>query len=338
MTPLTSADSPSTLTGVEAPASDPVISFPELLIVEEKLRESFQRADSTIKDSCLQLLSSGGKRLRPLLTLQSAQCFGTLNLAIIDAAVAAELIHMASLIHDDVIDFSELRRGVQTINAQQGNQIAVLAGDYVFAEAFRILANKHLHTCMSYLVDAIQAMCDGEVQQASDHFNLTVDSSQYFTRIAQKTGILLSSCCACGAASAGASQTDIDSMGLYGMNLGYAYQIIDDILDFTGNPYVTGKPVAADLSNGNITLPMIYLLEKPLYGPWAAEILQKKELSPRDSERILQALISSEALDEAFSAALHCAQAAVASLNSLPASSAKTFLIKLTQTILYRKA
>lgn len=276
VTPLTSTDLPPLLTGVEAPASNPVISFPELLIVEEKLRESFQRAGGTIKDSCLQLLSSGGKRLRPLLTLQSAQCFGTLNIATIDAAVAAELIHMASLIHDDVIDHSDLRRGVRTINSQQGNQVAVLAGDYVFAEAFRILASNHLLTCMSYLVEAIQAMCHGEVQQASEHYNLTIDPSQYFTRIAQKTGILLSSCCASGAASAGASQAEVECLGLYGMNLGYAYQIIDDILDFTGNPLTTGKPVAADLSNGNITLPVIYLLEKPLYGPWAAEILQKR--------------------------------------------------------------
>lgn len=122
------------------------------------------------------------------------------------------------------------------------------------------------------------------------------------------------------------------------MNLGYAYQIIDDILDFTGNPQVTGKPVAADLANGYITLPVIYLLDKPLYGPWARDILQTRNLSPADVQKIIQALISSEALDEAFATALHCAQTAIQALNSLPPSPSKTFLIKLTHTILYRNS
>lgn len=329
---------PNLLTGEEVQASNPVISFPELLIVEERLRECFQRAGDTIKDSCLLLLSSGGKRLRPLLTLQSAQCFGSLNSAAIDAAVAAELIHMASLIHDDVIDYSDRRRGIPTINSQQGNQVAVLAGDYVFAEAFRILSNKHLLSSMSYLVDAIQSMCDGEVQQSLQRYNLSTEPSHYFKRIAQKTGILLASCCCSGAASAGVSQKEVEALGHYGMNLGYAYQIIDDILDFTGNPKITGKPVAADLINGYITLPVIYLLDKPLYGPWAREILENKELSSRDVQRIVQALISSEALDEAFNTALHCTQTAIQSLNILPASPAKNFLTKLTHTILYRQA
>ncbi|HHY25550.1 MAG TPA: polyprenyl synthetase family protein, partial [Desulfitobacterium dehalogenans] len=150
--------------------------------------------------------------------------------------------------------------------------------------------------------------------------------------------ILLASCCCSGAASVGASQDAIEALGHYGMNLGYAYQIIDDILDFTGNPQVTGKPVAADLINGYITLPVIYLLDKPLYGPWAREILQTQNLSPADVQKIIQALISSEALDEAFTTALHCAQTAIQALSSLPPSPSKTFLINLTHTILYRNS
>lgn len=326
------------MASVTIKSANSAISFPELLIVEERLRESFLRAGDTIKDSCLLLLDSGGKRLRPLLTLQSAQCFGPLNSAALDAAVAAELIHMASLIHDDVIDHSDRRRGIPTINSQRGNQVAVLAGDYVFAEAFRILANKHLLTSMSYLVDAIQSMCDGEIQQAEQRCDLAVEPSQYFQRIAQKTGILLASCCCSGAASAGANQEAVEALGQYGMNLGYAYQIIDDILDFTGNPQVTGKPAAADLLNGYITLPVIYLLDKPLYGPWAREMLQARDLSPANVQRIIQALISSGALNEAFTTALRCAQTAVQALSSLPPSPSKTFLGELTHTILYRQA
>lgn len=312
--------------------------FPELLIVEDKLQETFKRANGVIKETCSRLLSSGGKRLRPLLTLQSAQCFGPLNTSTLQASVAAELIHMASLIHDDVIDHSDLRRGLATVNSEHGNLVAVLTGDYVFAEAFHILSSEQLLPSMAYLVEAIQAMCQGEIQQAGDRFDLSLGRENYFDRIAQKTGILLSSCCRSGAATAGAPKAEVEKLGEYGMNLGFAYQIIDDILDFTGNPAVTGKPVAADLINGYITLPVILLLENPLYGPWAKEILEQKELRPEDIHKLIQALIYSEALDEAFSTAYHYAKKAVQALNLLPDSPAKTFLSNLPSTVLYRKA
>lgn len=320
------------------PTTESILHFPELLIVEEKLKERFERADGLIKETCSKLLASGGKRLRPLLTLQSALCFGPLNTSTIQAAVAAELIHMASLIHDDVIDRSELRRGKPTVNAEHGNLIAVLTGDYVFAEAFHILSSEQLLPSMSYLVEAIQGMCHGEVQQAGERFDLSSRTEDYFTRIAQKTGILLASCCRSGAATAGASPDEIEALGNYGFNLGYAYQIVDDLLDFSGDPQVTGKPVASDLMNGYITLPILYLLENPLYGPWAREILENRKRSIQDVQKIIQALISSEAMDEAFTTALHCAQTAVQSLAEIANSPAKTFLSELAYTVLYRKS
>lgn len=311
--------------------------FPELLLVEERLRQTIDKAQGVIRQSCSQLLTSGGKRLRPLLTLQSGMCFGPLNTATIQASVAAELIHMASLIHDDVIDHSDLRRGLPTINSQQGNLSAVLTGDYLFAEAFHILSSHHLLESMKYLVDAIQAMCMGEVDQAERQFDLSVSENDYFDRISRKTGILLASSCRSGAATAGASSEDIDRLGSFGMHLGYAYQIIDDLLDFTGNPKQTGKPVAADLINGHITLPIIYLLKHPLYGPWAGEILQDKP-TPEKIPKIIQALISSEALDRAFSTALDCVENALSYLEEIPACPSKTGLTLLASKVLYRKS
>lgn len=310
--------------------------LPELMIVEEQLHRTLEKAQGMIHESCFRLLSSGGKRLRPLLTLHSAMCFGPLNTATLQAAVAAELIHMASLIHDDVIDHSELRRGQPTINAQQGNLAAVLTGDYIFAEAFHILSSHQLLESMNYLVEAIQAMCTGEVEQAGHHFDFSTSVNDYFERIAQKTGILLASSCRSGAATAGASSGDIERLGTFGMYLGYAYQIIDDLLDFTGNPEQLGKPVAADLVNGNLTLPMIYLLKNPVYGPWAREILQDKP-TPQCMHKIVQALISSEALDEAFSTALTCVKSALSYLDKIPACPSKTVLTDLAYTVLYRK-
>lgn len=309
--------------------------FPELLLVEEQLTQTIDKAQGVIRHSCSQLLTSGGKRLRPLLTLQSGMCFGPLNTATIQASVAAELIHMASLIHDDVIDHSDLRRGLPTINSQQGNLSAVLTGDYLFAEAFYILSSHHLLESMNYLVEAIQAMCMGEVDQAGRQFDLSVPENDYFDRISRKTGILLASSCRSGAATAGASSEDIERLGNFGMHLGYAYQIIDDLLDFTGNPKQTGKPVAADLINGHITLPIIYLLKHPLYGPWASEILQDKP-TPEKIPKIIQALISSEALDRAFSTALDCVENALSYLEEIPACPSKTVLTQLASKVLYR--
>lgn len=311
--------------------------FPELLLVEERLKQTIDKAQGMIRQSCSQLLSSGGKRLRPLLTLQSGMCFGPLNTATIQASVAAELIHMASLIHDDVIDHSDLRRGLPTINSQQGNLAAVLTGDYLFAEAFHILSSNQLLESMNYLVEAIQAMCTGEVDQANRQFDISVSEKDYFERISRKTGILLASSCRSGAATAGASPEDIDRLGNFGMHLGYAYQIIDDLLDFTGNPQQTGKPVAADLINGHITLPIIYLLEHPLYGPWAAEFLQNKPTSEK-IPKIIQALISSEALDEAFSTALTCVETALSYLEEISACPSKTVLTQLASKVLYRNS
>lgn len=310
--------------------------LPELLIVEEQLNQTVEKAQGMIRESCSRLLGSGGKRLRPLLTLHSAMCFGPLNTATLQASVAAELIHMASLIHDDVIDHSDLRRGLPTINSEQGNLAAVLTGDYIFAEAFQILSSHQLLESMHYLVEAIQEMCTGEVHQAGRQFDLSVTANDYFDRIAQKTGILLASSCRSGAATAGASTGDIERLGTYGMYLGYAYQIIDDLLDFTGNPEQTGKPVAADLLNGHITLPVIYLLNNPLYGPWARELLQDKP-TPQSIHKIIQALISSEALDEAFSTALTCVKSALSYLDKIPACPSKKFLTELSYQVLYRK-
>ncbi|AHF07196.1 polyprenyl synthetase family protein [Desulfitobacterium metallireducens] len=324
----------STIQSLKFSEESPVV-LPELLIVEEELHKTVAKAQGMILKSCSHLLSSGGKRLRPLLTLHSGMCFGPLNTATLQAAVAAELIHMASLIHDDVIDHSDLRRGQPTINSQQGNLNAVLTGDYLFAEAFQILSSHQLMDSMHYLVEAIQSMCTGEVEQAKHQFNFSLTINDYFERIAQKTGILLASSCRSGAATAGASQGDIERLGTYGMYLGYAYQIIDDLLDYTGNPEQTGKPVGADLINGNLTLPMIYLLNNPLYGPWARELLQDK-ITSQSLRKIIQALISSDAMDEAFSTAQTCITSALSYLEKIPDGSSKTVLTDLAYQVLYR--
>jgi len=318
--------------------SIPNLKFTELLFVEDQLQAVLQKADGLIRQTCISLLQSGGKRIRPLLTLYSGMCFAPLNPLMIEAAVASELIHMASLIHDDVIDESATRRGKPTIVSQYGNHAAILTGDYLFAEAFNILSKQELLTSMTFLVDAIQAMCHGEVHQADEQFSSLVDTEGYFNRIAKKTGILLAACCQSGAILAGATSEELSLMREYGLNLGYAYQITDDILDINGDAESLGKPVGADLVNGNITLPMLYLMDKPIYGSWLRDIMETRNVTYQGTQSIKEALINTGCIQQAYLTATQCINNAKESLDTIPSSQYKTTLINLADLILYRKA
>ncbi|EGW38248.1 polyprenyl synthetase family protein [Desulfosporosinus sp. OT] len=316
--------------------SIPTFQFPELLFVEDQLQVVLNKADGLIQQTCISLLQSGGKRIRPLLTLYSGMCFAPLNPLMIQAAVAAELIHMASLIHDDVIDESATRRGKPTVNSLHGDHAAILTGDYLFAEAFNILSTHQLLDSMKYLVEAIQAMCDGEVNQASEQFSVSVNTEHYFNRIAQKTGILLAACCQSGAILAGVLSEDLALMREYGLNIGYAYQITDDILDISGNTESLGKPVGADLVNGNITLPVLYLLDDPVYGNWLREIMKTRKISQQGIQSVKEALICSGSIEQAYTTATQCISKAKASLDTVPGSPYKSTLIHLADSILQR--
>lgn len=316
--------------------SIPTFQFPELLFVEDKLQIVLSKADGLIQQTCVSLLQSGGKRIRPLLTLYSGMCFAPLNPLMIQAAVAAELIHMASLIHDDVIDKSTTRRGKPTVNSLYGDHAAILTGDYLFAEAFNILSTHQLLSSMTYLVEAIQAMCEGEVNQANEQFSSTVSLQHYFQRITKKTGKLLVACCQSGAILAGASSEELTQMQEYGLNIGYAYQITDDILDISGDTESLGKPIGADLVNGNITLPILYLLDNPIYGNWLREIMKTRKISRQGGQSIKEALIGSGCLEQAYATATQCIDNAKASLDKIPSSSYRSTLVHLADSILQR--
>ncbi|MGI6119801.1 MAG: polyprenyl synthetase family protein [Desulfosporosinus sp.] len=313
-----------------------MLQFPELLFVEDKLQVVISKADGLIQRTCIGMLQSGGKRIRPLLTLYSGMCFAPLNPMMIQAAVAAELIHMASLIHDDVIDESSTRRGKPTVNSLYGNHSAILTGDYLFAEAFKILSSHQLISCMSYLVEAIQAMCEGEVNQANEQFSSTINLQHYFERITKKTGKLLAACCQSGANLAGCSAEEITLMREFGLNIGYAYQITDDILDINGDTSSLGKPVGADLINGNITLPFLYLMENPLYGNRLKEIIETQKITQQNIQSIKEALISSGCIKQAYATATKCIYKAKDCLDKIPESHYRTVLLNLADSILLR--
>lgn len=304
--------------------------------VERKLKNVVEDSEGIVGNMCVDLLCSGGKRLRPRLVIISGLCFSKLSSDMIDSAVAAEFIHMASLVHDDIIDKSDSRRGYKTLNSAYGNHAAVLAGDYLFAKAFSILSSRRLVKSMHYLVNAISEMCDGEINQMTDQFNSNVTIDDYFSRIAKKTAVLVSSCCCAGAASAGAPDDYIEVMNEYGMNIGYAFQIVDDILDFTGDSKITGKPSGSDIVNGNITLPVILLLNDENYGMKIRELINLKQITAESYLYIKELLIKTGAVEKAYDMAYKCVKYANTSIHPIPDSLYKEQFYSISNSILNR--
>ena len=231
-----------------------------LRVLEEQIRQAISE-DPFIFEAC-EPLFKGGKRLRPMLFLLCANskidCPPERTMPL---ATALELIHTASLVHDDIIDTSKKRRGVETANSKYGAQIAVLVGDYLFAKAFQLVAeNNYGAEVTTILSKLVKNLCVGEIMQDRSLFEIpTLD--EYYTRINLKTAVFLSSCCRLGAIVAKMNAREVDNLTAYGAGLGLAFQIIDDLLDFFGDEKITGKPHGGDLKSGVITLPVIRALE-----------------------------------------------------------------------------
>ena len=231
-----------------------------LRILEEQIRQSIAE-DPFIYEACAPLFK-GGKRLRPMLFLLCANAHENISPEkTLPLAVALELIHTASLVHDDIIDTSKKRRGVETANSKYGAQIAVLVGDYLFAKAFQLVADNDYDVQVQLILSKlVKNLCVGEIMQDRSLFEVPT-LTEYYTHINLKTAIFLSSCCRLGAIVANMNRSEIENLTAYGSGLGLAFQIIDDLLDFFGDEKITGKPRGGDLKSGVITLPVIRALE-----------------------------------------------------------------------------
>lgn len=306
-----------------------------LELVEKGIRDAIAGSEGIVRDMCAHIAGSGGKRIRPQLVLHCGLAFSLVNKSMIQAAVAAELIHMASLVHDDIIDRSDLRRGSPSVNKLWGNHAAVLCGDWLFAKAFGILASIGVGPCMGYMVDAIQAMCHGEVLQAMNIGNVEIDANTYFSQISKKTAKLLEGCCKCGASTGGGNTAEIRALGGFGLNIGVSFQIIDDILDFRGNSGTMGKPKGEDLGRGVVTLPVIFLLQDGKYGPDARKLLAGG-IGDGEFQTILQMLETSGAIEKAYLVAVAYIESAQACLDLLPDSQSKIILYEIASSLMKR--
>ncbi|ATW26014.1 polyprenyl synthetase family protein [Candidatus Formimonas warabiya] len=300
---------------------------PEITQVESLLHEVIGSGTGTIVDMCTYLLESGGKRLRPLLVILSGKTVSSPSGdRLVAAGAAAELIHMASLVHDDIIDQSLVRRGQPSLYALWGQKNAVLAGDFLFAKAFDLLVSAQLHATLKLMVTAIQEMCQGEITQADQLFRTSQLEEDYFHKIYQKTGKFLAACCQAGGIISHAGEARETALQIYGTNLGYVFQIIDDLLDFDGHSEILGKPVCQDLAQGNLTLPVLYLLKHPEHGPQVREIIKTRRLDKVNCAMIIDLLNQTGLLDQARNVAAHCAGIAKAELAKLPQGMSRNML------------
>jgi heptaprenyl diphosphate synthase len=305
---------------------------PEIKLIEFELKDVLSDSKGEIRKMCTSVLNAGGKRIRPLLTMYSGLVFSLANKEMIRGAVSVELIHMASLVHDDIIDNSNLRRNKPSVNSLWGNHFAVLCGDYLFSKAFGILSKLNSSRCMDLMVQSIENMCHGEILQADNKYNLDMDIDTYYEIISKKTGILIENSCKMGAIISGTGKKYEEAMGGYGLNIGLAFQIIDDILDICGKTNEMGKPKFEDISQGNITLPMIILLKNKKYREVVKNILKRKE----DLKSIGMMLMDLNIINTCFDIAEGHIKKAKSYLSFLPQSEYTQKLYSLADLLMIR--
>ncbi|OIO87967.1 MAG: hypothetical protein AUK32_02520 [Candidatus Aquicultor secundus] len=252
----------------------------DLVEVEKELVKAATRSDGVLAEASLATLKAGGKRLRPVLVLLAGMVGDYDVEKLMPAAVASELIHMASLIHDDILDGASTRRGIPTVNAVWGEQVAIAAGDYLFATAFELLSHTPIRA-VEIMVNAAVDLSLGELDQMVTAHVADQSMGDYVQKARRKTAALFAACCQVGSYLSGASEAEVAALTKYGEDLGVAFQIYDDVLDIVGGKQ-TGKATGVDVRDGTVTVPMLYALETLGRQSELAAIIAN--VTPSDSE------------------------------------------------------
>ncbi len=290
-----------------------------------------------LKAALEHLLSSGGKRIRPTLTLIVGVMLGAEKHRLLTMAAAIELLHTATLVHDDLIDGSLLRRGIPTLNAKWSPGATVLTGDFLFAKAASLAAKTESIPVIQLFSETLSIIVNGEISQMFDN-RCRINRDDYYKRIYAKTASLFETSAASAALLSPVEKNVIDSIARFGYNIGMAFQIVDDILDFTADPVTIGKPVGGDLRQGLVTLPTILYAEDHLADPAIELLAQGKCIEKQGQlESLIQAIRSSEAPRLALAEAKRFVETANECLQSQPDSFERTQLIQLAEFIVDRK-
>lgn len=309
---------------------------PYLDMVERRIRESVQSDVLFALALSTHLHSAGGKRIRPALSVLSALAINPSSDVerMINFATSAELVHMASLVHDDVIDEAHERRGAPTANSMWGNKLSVLGGDFLLAKAFSLLALDSDTKIIRVLSDTAVMMTESEILQASNEGSLADWRANYWKIIRGKTASFMSACCECGAIIAEAPDHLRIAVAEYGMQIGFAFQITDDLLDICGDPSITGKELGTDLAHGKYTLPVLLALEIPDDEIGFSLTRMANNKINKDQAKELAGLIAkSEAANKARQMAADCAHKALDQLTNLADSEYKTALAHLAVSL-----
>lgn len=282
------------------------------------------------------IVDAGGKRLRPILVLLAGGACNNINDDHISLAAIIEFIHTATLLHDDVVDISSLRRGRPTANAEWGNASSVLVGDFLYTRAFQQLVAIDNMAIMKLMADTTNIIAEGEVLQLSKAGDPSTTEQQYFQVIENKTAVLFAAATAGGAMLAGASSTDVDQYYQYGLKLGLAFQLIDDVLDYEGDPSEMGKNIGDDLAEGKSTLPLIYTMAQ---GTQQQRQLIASAIATKSKDQldaIINAVQTSGGLAYARQLAHDHSSNAIKALGTATATPHRDALVRLTELALSR--
>lgn len=309
----------------------------DLKIIENEMERAVQTDEPVLFQTSQQLLRAGGKRLRPVFVLLAGK-FGEYDLnKIKDVAIALELIHSASLVHDDVIDDADVRRGKPTVKAKWNNQTAMYTGDYILSQALeRItqLKSKKIHELLS---KTFKELVIGEIEQIRDQFNWDQNLRQYLRRIKRKTALLISASCRLGALVSNVPYRYQKHLEKFGYYVGMSFQITDDILDFISSKQILGKPSGGDLKQGNVTLPTLYAMSIPTIKETIISSFKNQKISEQSLQHILESIRLSGAIEKSTTLSNLYLKKAQQELLQLPMCSSRDSLLHIANTLGKRK-
>lgn len=300
----------------------------DLATIEAELRRDIEQDPAEVGAPMADLFEAGGKRIRPALVLISAKC-GRYDIErLMPAAMAVELTHAATLVHDDVIDRAPTRRGRPTVSARLGDEPAIVIGDYYFAKAYEHAARTGVAEVVDILARTVMSICAGEVRQQAIRYRYSTDVAEYMRRIEAKTADLLASCCDIGALLGGIDGAKRQALRAYGRSLGLAFQIADDVLDYTATEGEVGKPIGHDIAEGFATLPLMLA---------SIRLQDGRKLSDAEALRVVDDVRNSQGPQRALQLAREHAREAVDQLHALGDNDATSALAALTDYVVTRK-
>ncbi|MBK9176409.1 MAG: polyprenyl synthetase family protein [Flavobacteriales bacterium] len=320
-----------TIEQVQAPIAE------ELQAFEPRFREAMRSRAALLDRIMHYIVKRKGKQMRPMFTLLSARLFGPVSESAFTAASLIELLHTATLVHDDVVDDSNMRRGFFSINALWKNKIAVLVGDYLLSRGLLLAVDKGEFELLRIVSRAVREMSEGELLQLEKTRGLNFSEEVYFDIIRQKTASLIAACCASGASAAGQSGEVIERMRLFGEQVGIAFQIKDDLFDY-GSGEGIGKPSGLDIKEKKLTLPLIHALQKVEKSDrrWMVDVVKNRSDNGKDVARVIDMVVKAGGIRHAQERMLAYRDKAIDLLHGFPRNDARDALEGLVQLTVER--